>query len=96
MIKIISKITATALATGQSRFEKNSSNSTFPIIKVPDPPSNDGITNSPSAGMKTKKHPAIIPPLDRGIVINQNAYILEQPRSSAASISEASRRSSAA
>ncbi len=33
--------------------EKNSSQRTRPIISVPGPPSSDGMTNSPMAGMKT-------------------------------------------
>ena len=44
---------ATVDAKGQSLFEKNSSHRTFPIINVFDPPSSDGITNSPSVGIKT-------------------------------------------
>ena len=64
---------ATVDAKGQSLFEKNSSHRTFPIINVFDPPSSDGITNSPSVGIKTKKQPAITPPRERGKVTSQNA-----------------------
>ena len=85
MIRINSKITATADATGQSRFEKNSSHKTLPIISVFDPPKSDGITNSPKVGMNTKNEPAIIPLRDKGHVTNQNVVKREHPRSSAAS-----------
>ena len=75
-----SKTIATDEATGQSRLEKNSSQRTLPIIIVSEPPNREGITNSPKAGMKTRKQPAIIPGFDKGAVINQNADIAEQPR----------------
>ena len=81
---------ATAEATGQSRFEKNSSHKTLPIIKVREPPSNEGITNSPSAGINTKKHPATTPFLDSGSVISQKARRREHPKSIAASSKELS------
>jgi hypothetical protein len=44
---------ATALATGQSRFEKNSSDSTRRSSAGRCGPSSDGITYSPTAGMNT-------------------------------------------
>jgi hypothetical protein len=48
--------------TGQSRLLKNSSHSTRPIISASGPPSSAGITNSPTAGMKTSMQPAMMPP----------------------------------
>ena len=84
------KITATDDATGQSRFAKNSSQSTLPIILVEDPPNSDGITNSPIVGMNTNKLPAMMPGLAIGKVTDQKALILEQPKSNAASNKEGS------
>ena len=95
MIRISNSTTATALATGQSRLLKNSSHSTLPIIRVCEPPKSEGMTNSPMTGIKTKKHPAMMPVFDRGTVINQKAVRREQPRSSAASNKDPSIRSSA-
>ena len=81
---------ATALATGQSRLLKNSSHSTRPIISESGPPSSAGITNSPTAGMKTSMQPAMMPALVSGTVIRTNALTGRQPRSAAASSSERS------
>ncbi len=83
-----SSSTATADETGQSRLLKNSFQSVLPIMSVSEPPSRSGITNSPTAGMKTRKQPAMTPGSDRGNVTCQNAFHGGQPRSSAASISE--------
>ena len=62
--------TATALATGQSRFAKNSFHNTRPIIAAFGPPSISGITNSPTAGMNTRPQPATMPGSDSGSVID--------------------------
>jgi len=48
-------------ATSQSRLQKSSCQSTFPIVKVSGLPSNSRITNSPMDGMKTSIELAIIP-----------------------------------
>ena len=80
-------MTATADATGQSRLLKNSSHSVLPIISVSEPPSRSGMTNSPTAGMKTSRQPAMTPGSDSGKVIFQKALIGGQPRSAAASSS---------
>ena len=79
---------ATALATGQSRLLKNSSHSTRPIMSASGPPSSAGITNSPTAGMKTSMQPAMMPLLVSGTVIRKKALTGRQPRSAAASSSD--------
>ena len=66
-------MTATAEASGQSRLAKNSFHSVLPIISVSEPPSRSGMTNSPTAGMKTRKQPAMTPGSDSGKVIFQKA-----------------------
>ena len=66
-------MTATAEDTGQSRLAKNSFHSVLPIISVCEPPSRSGMTNSPTAGMKTSRQPATTPGSDSGKVIFQNA-----------------------
>ena len=66
-------MTATADDTGQSRLEKNSFHSVLPIISVCEPPSRSGMTNSPTAGMKTSRQPAMTPGSDSGKVIFQKA-----------------------
>ena len=58
---MVSIIITIAEATNQSRLQKNSCHSTFPIIKFSDHPSNSRITNSPTDGMKTSIELAIIP-----------------------------------
>src|SRR5690242_7906910 len=52
---------ATALATGQSRLRKNSSESTRPIMSWSVGPRSEGMTYSPTAGMNTNSAPAMIP-----------------------------------
>ena len=94
--RISSSTTATADATGQSRLLKNSLHMVLPIISVPEPPSRSGMTNSPVAGMKTRKQPAMTPGSDSGKVIFQKACSGGQPRSAAASSSDSSIFSSAA
>ena len=64
---------ATAEASGQSALVKNSSHSTLPIISVSVPPSRSGITNSPTAGMKTSRQPATMPGSDSGRVTVRKA-----------------------
>ena len=81
---------ATAEATGQSRFEKNSFHSTEPIISVFGPPSSAGITNSPTAGMKTSSAPAMIPGSDSGSVTVRKVTKGRAPRSAEASSSASS------
>src|SRR5690606_14610647 len=90
------RTTATADETGQSRLAKNSNQSVLPIISVSEPPSRSGITNSPVAGMNTRKQPASTPGSDSGKVICQKARKGRLPRSAAASSSVWSSRSSAA
>src|SRR3546814_3881313 len=85
MTSTSSRRTATAEESGQSRLLKNSLHSVLPIIRVSDPPSRSGMTNSPTAGMKTRKQPAMMPGSDSGTVTNQNAFMGRQPRSAAAS-----------
>ncbi len=87
---------ATAEASGQSRFEKNSLHNCRPIISVSDPPSRSGMTNSPTAGMKHNSEPAMMPGMASGTVMVQNVRQGGEPRSSAASISVSSIFSSAA
>ena len=89
-------MTATAEDSGQSRLLKNSDHSVLPIISVSEPPRRSGMTNSPVAGMKTRKHPAITPGSASGNVICQKALVGGEPRSEAASSNDWSRRSSAA
>ncbi len=84
-------LTATAAAMGQSLLLKNSSHSTRAIISVCGPPSSSGITYSPTQGMNTSIEPAMMPALDSGTVMSQNAFQGVVPRSPAAS----SRRGSA-
>ena len=81
---------ATALATGQSRLLKNSSQSTRPIMSASGPPSSAGITNSPTAGMKTSMQPAMIPARVSGTVMQKKVLTGRQPRSAAASSKELS------
>src|SRR5699024_9818847 len=87
---------ATAAATGQSRLPKNSSQRTRPIIRLSGPPSREGITNSPTAGMKTSREPAMIPGSESGRVTVTKAFHGRQPRSCAASPRSGDSRSSAA
>jgi hypothetical protein len=54
------------------------------------PPSSAGITNSPTAGMKTSMQPAMMPVMVSGTVMRKNALTGRQPRSAAASSSELS------
>src|SRR3546814_17377834 len=68
MTSTSSSSTATAEDSGQSRLLKNSLHSVLPIISVSEPPSRSGMTNSPIAGMKTRKQPAILPGSDSGTV----------------------------
>lgn len=68
----------------QSLFEKNSSHSTRPIIKVSGP-SSSGITNSPTQGMNTSIAPATMPARDNGHRHLQKAVQGVAPRSEAAS-----------
>ena len=76
---------ATAEATGQSLFKKNSSNKTLPIINVSAPPNSVGITYSPMAGINIRQQPAMIPGIDRGRVTSLKTSHLLAPRSEAAS-----------
>src|SRR6185437_12989763 len=66
---------ATADASGQSALVKNSSHRTLPIISVSVPPKRSGITNSPTAGMKTIKQPATMPASDNGKEMVKNVAI---------------------
>ena len=70
-----------AHAIGQSRFVKNSFQSTLPNVIASGPPSNSGMTNSPLDVAKTKIDPATIPDFDNGMVIVQNAFVGRHPRS---------------
>src|ERR1044072_7418759 len=94
--RITSSTTASAEATGQSRFQKNSSHSTCPIIVVADEPSRSGMTNSPVIGMKQSRQPATIPGSESGTVTVLNTRHGGAPRSAAASSNVSSMRSSAA
>ena len=76
---------ATARRVGQSRLEKNSSQSTRPIISVSGPPSSAGITNSPIAGMKTSMEPAMMPGIESGSVTWKKVASGRAPRSAEAS-----------
>jgi hypothetical protein len=91
-----SSTTAIAEATGQSLLEKNSVHSVCPIIRLSEPPSRSGMTNSPVIGMKHRRAPAPTPGSDSGTVIFQNAVDGRAPRSAAASSSEKSIFSSVA
>ena len=51
------------------------------------------MTNSPTAGMKTRNEPATMPGSDKGAVTSQKAFTRVQPRSRAASIKRWSMRS---
>src|SRR5262245_18401613 len=93
---MISSTTATAEAMGQSRLEKNSVHTLWPIIGVSEPPSRSGMTNSPTMGMKQSSAPANTPGSDSGNVTSQNVFHGGQPRSAAASSSDSSSCSSAA
>ena len=64
----------TALATGQSRLAKNSSDRTRPIISWSDLPSSEGMTYSPTAGMNTSNEPATMPGKDSGSVMRRNDF----------------------
>ena len=57
------------------------------------PPEQGGITNSPTAGMKTSMEPAMMPGAESGRVIAKNAFTGRQPRSAAASRRVGSSRS---
>src|SRR5207253_2198906 len=76
---------ATAAAAGQSTLSKNSCHSILPTISVPGPPNKSGITNSPTAGMKTSKAPAAMPGSDSGRITARKARHGRAPRSAAAS-----------
>ncbi len=91
-----SRATATAEATGQSRFWKNSSAITRPIIGLSPRPMSEGITYSPVAGMNTSMAPATMPGIDRGKVTSLNTCQGFEPRSMAASSSVRSSFSSVA
>jgi len=78
-------IIATAEAIGQSRLLKNSCQSTFPIIKVSGPPSNSGITYSPTEGIKTSIEPATTPFFESGKVMLKKVFQGGAPKSSDAS-----------
>ena len=84
--------TATAEASGQSRFEKNSLHRTRPSISVSEPPSRSGMTNSPTIGIKQSRAPAAMPGAASGRVTLQNARTGPAPRSAAASRKLPSRR----
>src|SRR6185312_7806843 len=71
MTSTSSSTTATAEASGQSRLLKNSLHKVLPIISVCEPPNRSGMTNSPTAGMKTSRQPAMTPGNDSGKVIFQ-------------------------
>ena len=86
----MSSAMATADATGQSLFWKNSVHSVWPIISASEPPSRSGMTNSPAIGMKHNSAPAKMPDADSGTVISQNAFQRGAPRSAAASSSDSS------
>ncbi len=87
---------ATAEAAGQSRLAKNSVQMVLPSIRVDEPPSRSGITNSPTMGMKQSRAPAARPGRERGKVTRQKAQVGVQPRSVAASSRAGSWRSSTA
>ncbi|MNY74322.1 hypothetical protein D3C86_2133230 [compost metagenome] len=70
--------------------EKNSSQSTRPIIKVSGPPRSEGMTNSPMAGMKTSMEPAMMPGSDSGRVMKRKVWTGRAPRSAEASNRETS------
>src|ERR1700760_2858914 len=59
-------------ARGQSRFAKNSVHRLLPKVSVLGPPRSSGITNSPSAGMKTRKKPEMMPLNDSGTTIRNS------------------------
>ena len=69
--RMSNRIMATADDRGQSRLVKNSSYRVRPIMSESSPPSNAGMTNSPSAGMNTSRLPAMMPGRERGRVISR-------------------------
>src|ERR1700722_15667062 len=79
------KVIATAEATGQSWLPKNSSQRTRPIMRLSGPPNKEGMTNSPTAGMKTNMEPAITPGSDSGRVTSRKARHGGEPKSADAS-----------
>ena len=58
------------------------------------PPTSDGVTNSPTVGMNTKRKPAITPGMLSGSVTRTNACHRLEPRSPAASSRRRSKLSS--
>ncbi len=77
-------IVAKAADNGQSRLLKNSCHRTRPIMVVLEPPNKSGITNSPTAGIKTSKLPVMMPGMVSGKVIRKNATQGFAPKSEAA------------
>src|SRR5207244_1214156 len=84
--------TATAEAAGQSTLSKNSCHNSLPIISVSGPPRRSGMTNSPTAGMKTKSMPAATPGKVSGRTTPRNTCHGVAPRSAAASTRVSSSR----
>src|SRR5690606_10338890 len=80
-----SRVMASAAARGQLVLEKNSSHRMRPIIWVPGPPSREGMTNSPIAGMKTSMAPAMTPGMESGNVTERKVCQGREPRSADAS-----------
>src|SRR5205807_10198750 len=66
----------------------------FPYMYPEAPPTSDGVMNSPSVGMKTKRKAATSPGTDSGSVTRRNACHRLAPRSLAASSKRRSRLSS--
>src|SRR5205814_1130505 len=91
-INITTNAIAIAAAAGQSTLSKNSCHSILPTISVPGPPNRSGMTNSPTAGMKTSRQPAATPGSDKGRITSRNTRRGRAPRSAAASTRLSSRR----
>ena len=72
---------ATADAIGQLPALKNWLHNRRPIIRVSGPPSNSGMTISPTAGIITSMQPAMMPLRDIGKVILMKAFQGLAPRS---------------
>ena len=95
---VIDRISTIAIADpkGQSRESRNCWPIRLPAKIVLSPPRITGFRYSPISGMNTSSEPATMPGAASGRVIRRNARRGLSPRSSAASTSDQSSRSSAA
>src|SRR4029079_17612241 len=88
------KIASTEPVSQSGKPVPNRSTIWFPYMSPFAPPTSDGVTNSPSVGMKTKRNAATTPGRESGSVTRQKAWRRLAPRSLAASSSRRSRFSS--